>query len=87
MRIEKYIIRGSEFNKIQFSEIEFDLESKGFDVDEAFNLMADEKTEHVYVSNGFLRGLNADVNDAGEWHHFFKKESDGNFKAGKYKFN
>lgn len=87
MKIEKYNIRGTEMNKIAFSEIEFDLETKGFNVDEAFNLMADQKTEYVYVSNGFLRGLKADVNDAGEWHHFFKKENDGTFTAGKYQFN
>lgn len=86
MKIEKYNIRGTEMNKIQFSEIEFDLEAKGLNVNEAFELMADEN-EFVYVSNGFVRGLNADVNESGEWHHFFKKESDGNFTAGKYKFN
>lgn len=86
MKIEKYNIQGSEFNKIQFSEIEFDLEAKGFNVNEAFNLMADKK-EYVFVSNGFLRGLRADVNESGEWHHFFKKQLDGTFEAGKFQFN
>lgn len=87
MKIEKYNIRGTEMNKIAFSEIEFDLEAKGLDIDEAFELLADEKTEHVYVSNGFVRGLNAEVNEEGEWHHFFKKGEDGNFTAGKMQFN
>lgn len=85
MKIQKYNIRGTEMNKIQFSEIEFDLEAKGINVNEAFDLMADEK-EFVYVSNGFLRGLSASENDIGEWHHYFKKEADGNFVAGKLNF-
>ena len=87
MKIEKYNIRGTEINKIAFSEIEFDLQSKGLNIDKIFNLIADQDSEMVYVSNGFVNGLNADVNDSGEWHHFFKKESDGSFTAGKMNFN
>lgn len=86
MKTEKYNIRGTEMNKIQFSEIEDLLSDKGIDVDNAFNLMADDR-EFVYVSNGFIRGINAEINDSGEWHHFFKKESDGSFRAGKFQFN
>ena len=84
MKIEKYNIRGTEMNKIQFSEIEYYLEEKGFNVNEAFDLLADER-EYVYVSNGFLTGL-SNENTQGEWHHFFKKEEDGNFVAGKMMF-
>ena len=72
-------------NKIQFCEIEDYLLEKGIDADEAFALMADEK-EFVYVSNGFLRGLTSDTNEFGEWHHYFKKEEDGHFVAGKLEF-
>jgi hypothetical protein len=86
MKIEKYNIRGTEMNKIAFSEIEFDLETKGFDINKAFEQLADENTEYVFVSNGFVNGLNKDFNEAGEWHHFFKKENDGTFTAGKFYF-
>lgn len=86
MKTEKYNIRGTEINKIQFSEIEDLLSDKGIDVNNAFNLMADDR-EFVYVSNGFVRGLNSEINDSGEWHHFFKKESDNSFTAGKFQFN
>ena len=86
MKTEKYNIRGTEMNRIQFSEIEDLLSDKGINVNEAFELMADSR-EYVYVSNGFVRGLNSDVNDSGEWHHFFKKDTDGTFTAGKFQFN
>jgi len=36
-------IRGTRMNKIQFSEIESILEKKGLNVNEAFDLLADEK--------------------------------------------
>lgn len=84
MATQTFFHRGTEVNKIAFSDIEDDLEEKGFNVDECFSLMADEK-EFVYVSNGFLRGLRSDVNDAGEWHHYFKRE-DGDFSAFKLQF-
>ena len=85
MKIQKYNIRGTEMNKIQFSDIESYLEEKNINVDFAFNMIADEK-EYVYVSNGFVRGL-TNENTPGEWHHFFKKDADGNFEAGKFQFN
>ena len=85
MKTIKYNIRGTEMNKIQFSEIEFFLEEKGLNVNEVFEKIADEK-EFIYVSNGFVRGLTSEENEIGEWHHFFKKEIDGNFVAGKLQF-
>jgi hypothetical protein len=84
VKIQKYNIRGTEMNKLQFSEIEDYLEEKGLNVNEVFNQIADEK-EFIYVSNGFISGLKNENEDK-EWHHFFKKEEDGNFTAGKLKF-
>lgn len=86
MKTVKYNIRGTEMNKMQFSEVESYLEEKGINVNEAFSLMADEK-EFIYVSNGFVAGLLKDENENGEWHHFFKKDIDGHFEAGKLQFN
>jgi hypothetical protein len=85
MKTEKYNIRGTEVNKIQFSEIESYLEEKGMNVNNVFNQIADEK-EFVYVSNGFVSGL-TNNNEPGEWHHYFAKCSDGSFEAGKLYFN
>jgi hypothetical protein len=85
MKTLKYNIRGTEVNKIQFSEIESYLEEKGMNVNNVFNQIADEK-EFVYVSNGFVSGL-TNSNEPGEWHHFFVKDSSGNFNAGKLYFN
>jgi len=85
MHLQKYNIRGTEINKIQFSEIESYLEEKGFNINSVFDMIADEK-ENVYVSNGFVKGLTAEVNEDGEWHHFFKKDIDGHFIAGKLQF-
>jgi hypothetical protein len=85
MKTLKYNIRGTEMNKMQFSELESYLEEKNININEAFDLMADEN-EYVYVSNGFIRGLLNEENENGEWHHFFKKDVDGNFEAGKLKF-
>lgn len=84
MKAQKYTIRGTEINKLQFSEIECYLEEKGMNVNEVFAQIADEN-EIIYVSNGFIRGLKEE-NEAGEWHHYFKKDADGNFDAGKLKF-
>jgi hypothetical protein len=83
MKIEKYNIRGTEMNRIQFSEIEIYLEEKGHNINVAFEMLADEK-EFVYVSNGFVNGL-LNENTPGEWHHYFQKEGN-NFNAGKYNF-
>lgn len=85
MKTLKFNIRGTEINKLQFSEIESYLEEKGFDVNYVYEKIADEN-EFIYVSNGFLQGLKAEKNEIGEWHHFFKKESDGHFVAGKLNF-
>ena len=78
-------IRGTQINKVQFSEIEYILEEKEINVNEAFSFLADEK-EFIYISNGFLNALKKEVNEQGEWHHFFKKDIDGNFEAGKFNF-
>lgn len=86
MKISTYNIRGTQMNKIQFSEIESYLEDKGIDANNAFNILADE-FEYVYISNGFVSGLKSSANSEGEWHHFFKKELDGTFTAGKFFFN
>lgn len=85
MKSTTFTHRGSTINKLQFSEIEFYLEEKGINVNEAFAMMADEN-EFVYVSNGFLMGLKEETNNEGEWHHYFKKDGDS-FEAGKLKFN
>lgn len=85
MKAVKFNHRGTEMNKMHFSEIEDYLEEKGFNVNEVFEKIADEK-DFVYVSNGFVRGLKSEENEIGEWHHFFKKEADGHFVAGKLQF-
>lgn len=84
MKMQKLFISGSEINKLQFSEIDSYIEDLGLNVNEVFEMIADEN-EMIYVSNGFLRGLAQPVTD-GEWHHFFKKV-DGYFIAGKLQFN
>lgn len=86
MKAVKLQIRGTEMNKIAFAEIEPYLEEKGMNVDAIFSTIADS-SEFVYVSNGFVRGLKASENNEGEWHHYFKKDTDGTFSAGKLKFN
>ena len=85
MKIDKYNIRGTEMNKMQFSEIADYLEEKGMNVNEVFEMLADER-EYIYVSNGFINGLKSNDNEHGEWHHYFKKDIDGHFIAGKLKF-
>lgn len=85
MKIQKFNHRGTEMNKIQFSEVESYFEDKGICVNAAYNTLADEN-EYIYVSNGFVRGLK-NQNTQGEWHHFFKKEDGVNFTVGKFKFN
>ena len=86
MKIQKINIRGTEVNKISFLDIEFSLEEKGLNVDLIFSQIADQN-EFVYVSNGFLRGLNYTENEVGEWHHYFTKDTDGHLIAGKINFN
>jgi len=86
MNYQTLNIRGTQMNKMQFSEIESYLEEKNLNVMSFFNQLADEK-EFIYVSNGFIRGLESEENEVGEWHHFFKKQLDGSFEAGKISFN
>lgn len=86
MDIQKLNIRGTEMNKVQFCEIEDYLQEKNIDVNNAFNILADEK-EYIYVSNGFIRGLKNEETEINEWHHFFKKQVDGSFEAGKFQFD
>lgn len=88
MNTVKFFNNGSTFNKVQFSEIEFDLDKLNLNINECFILMADEK-EFVYVSDGFLTGLRKDIDEieSGEWHHYFKKDENGNFDAFKLNFN
>lgn len=89
MKIEiaaKFSSRGTEINKVFFSDMEDALEEKGFNISEVFGMLADEN-EVVYVSNGFVAGLERSENEDGEWHHFFVKQPDGSFTAEKFKFN
>lgn len=84
MKTLKIQHRGTEINKIQFSEIESYLIDLGLNADVVFAQIADEN-EFVYVSNGFVSGLKKEAVEAGEWHHFFVK--DGNsFEARKMQF-
>lgn len=85
MTKETFNYRGSEFQKVYFSDIEDDLIDFGFNSDELFELMADEN-ECVYVSNGFLRGLKNQP-EIGEWHHYFKRNDEGDFDAFKLNFD
>ena len=86
MNTQSLYIRGTQINKIAFSEIADLLEDKGINVNEAFELLSDIN-EMIYVSNGFISGLTTQENEQGEWHHYFKKSEDGSFEAGKMKFN
>lgn len=85
MKSTQFNYRGTTINKIQFSEIEEYLEEKEFNVNNCFNMLADEN-EFIYVSNGFVRGLTSEENEDVEWHHFFKKDEEGNFEAFKMSF-
>lgn len=85
IKYQELHIRGKRIYRIPFSEIEDYLVEKGLNSTEIFNLMADEN-EYVYVSNGFYRGLLNNENDEGEWHHYFRKDEDGDFVAGKLQF-
>ena len=76
--------RGSQINRLQFSEIEDYLNEKGINVDNAFNEMADEH-EYIYVSNGFINALDRE-NDPSEWHHYFIKDGSNHFIAKKLRF-
>lgn len=83
MKVQKIFHRGTEINKMQFSEAEHSLECMGIDLNEAFDKMADEK-EYIYISNGFLASLKREVVEQGEWHHFF---FGNDFKASKFKMS
>lgn len=85
MKTQKFFVRGSEFNKLQFSEIESYLEAKGINVNAIFSQIADDN-EFIYISNGFVNSLLKNENSQEEWHHYFTKNSDGTFEAGKLIF-
>lgn len=85
---QKFNYRGSEFNQVLFSEledvIEYDTDNTFLqeNINNMFSLMADEH-EHVYISNGFIRGLYTEFDEIenSEWHHYFKKDEQDNFEA------
>jgi hypothetical protein len=79
--------RGTTINKIELNEWYDLMLDKGMDADDAYNVIADESNECIYISNGFVNGLLNDENEPGEWHHYFVKQSDGSFEAAKYYFN
>lgn len=85
MQIIKLNIRGTEMNKVDFSDIEEMLENKGINILEANALMADDN-DKVFVSNGFLSGLKNETTEVNEWHHYFVKQEDGTFEASKLNF-
>lgn len=86
MKTFKIHHRGHEINKIFFWDLEYLFEEKGFDINNIYSLMVDEK-EYVYVSNGFIKGLDRKEVENGEWHHYFKKDGNGDFDAFKLNFN
>lgn len=80
--------RGTTINKIDLFEYQNELDVLGLDAMSIWMEIGDGENDHVYVSNGFLRLLNNpnDMTD-GEWHHYFIKDSDGDFTAEKFSFN
>lgn len=83
----KFTYRGTEINKIDINSIESLLENKGININEAYSLMGDGQSDFIYVSNGFLRGLNDLDTQPKEWHHYFKKNNDDSFEAFKLNFD
>lgn len=83
MDIQKLNIKGSQVNKIYFSDIEDYLIDCGFDSDELFDIMADSN-ECIYISNGFLSAVKRNDFEGGEWHHYFIKDND--FEAKRLQF-
>lgn len=72
---------GSRINKVHISQVCDMMEDKCLNVDEVFGM-----DDYAYVSDGFLRGLKAETNEPGEWHHYFTKDTDGLFIAFKMIF-
>lgn len=84
MKAIQFTQGATTINKIQFCEIEDYLAEKGINVNDAFELLADEN-EFVFLSNGFVFGLKEETLE-GEWHHYFVKV-DGFYEARKFNFN
>ena len=85
MKAEKIYYRGTEINKINFYDLEDLLEEKGL-YKKVFNNCLNEENDCVYVSNGFLLGLNQEEIAHHEWHHYFIKNEDGSFECEKLQF-
>lgn len=80
--------RGTTINKIDLFDFQYELESLGFNIYELCAQIGQDGEEIAYVSNGFLAGLREfEDNNDGEWHHYFVKDEEGCFTAGKLKFN
>lgn len=86
MTTEKINYRGTEINKINFYDLEDLLEQKGL-YKKVFNNCLNEENDCVYISNGFLLGLNQEEVTPNEWHHYFIKNEDNSFECEKLKFN
>lgn len=80
--------RGTTINKINLSDFQENLEEMGLNEMQVWLAIGNGEDDHVYVSNGFLNLLSnpSDMTD-GEWHHYFVKDTDGEFTAEKFKFN
>jgi len=50
MKSQQYNIRGTNINKIQFSEIEDYLAEKGIDTNNAFDILVGDNPKNVYMS-------------------------------------
>lgn len=73
--------RGTEIKKVHINSVQEYLETKGLDIDTLFG-----DDDYMYVSDGFIRGLYAEENTDGEYHHYFTKNYDGTFDAHKMNF-
>jgi hypothetical protein len=81
---DKIYHRGTEINKINVWDNEDIFEAKGFD---PLTICIDlgNGGDFIYVSNGFVCGMNQEETTIGEWHHYFVKTEDG-FEAEKFTF-
>lgn len=80
--------RGTTINKTDLFKFQDELDILGLDAMTVWMEIGDGENDHVYISNGFL-GLLRNPEDMidGEWHHYFVKDSDGDFTAEKFSFN
>lgn len=83
MKTQTIYSRGTQINKIAFSEIEDYIVDLGLNANEVSDALCGDG-DFAYVSSGFLRGLKGA--EQGEWHHYFVK-ADGEFEARKLNFN